>query len=284
MTNKTNDVSKPLEGLVEQAKMGDRQVLEEIVRRIQDKIYGLAIRMLYAPADAQDATQEILVKIITHLATFKGESRFETWVYSVAANHLLSMRKCRAERWEVTFNRCAHMIEEGNLDAPDESSPTGEQRLIVEETKRACVHFLLLCLNREMRLTVILGEIFGISSAEGARILGLTQAAYRQRLSRGKRRLLHFLSNYCGLVDGGNPCHCSTMASLHVRKRHIDPQNLLYALHPRQESPGQDLLHELDRMTRAAMLLRNHPDYQSPGVFLENIKRVIDSGAFKLLA
>jgi RNA polymerase sigma factor (sigma-70 family) len=284
MTNRTNRTARPLENLVEQAKAGDKQVLEEIVRRIQDKIYGLAIRMLYVPADAQDATQEILVKVITHLATFKGESSFETWVYSIAANHLLSMRKSRAERWEVTFDHCVHMIEEGGHDAADESSATGEQNLIVEETKLACVHYLLLCLKREMRLAVIMGEIFGISNAEGARILGLTQAAYRQRLSRGRRQLLHFLSNYCGLVDADNPCHCKTLASLHVKKRHIDPRNLFFAVHPRQEGPAREILQELDRMTKAAMLLRNHPDYQAPGVFVEYMKRVIDSGTLKLLS
>ncbi|MFO7739936.1 MAG: sigma-70 family RNA polymerase sigma factor, partial [Desulfatiglandaceae bacterium] len=81
------------ERLVDLAKEGGRNALEELVRTIQDRIYGLALRILFLPADAEDATQEILIKIITHLRSFKGESRFTTWCFRIAANHLLSTRK-----------------------------------------------------------------------------------------------------------------------------------------------------------------------------------------------
>lgn len=286
MPKRSNAVETTIEDLVERAKMGDKDVLEEIVRRIQDNVYGLAIRMLFIPADAEDATQEILVKVIINLGTFKGESRFETWVYSIASNHLLTTRKCRAERWQLTFDKCVHAIEEGALDNGADAFIEAEQNLIVEETKLACVHYLLLCLTRELRLAFILGEIFGVKSSEGAKILGLTPAAYRQRLSRGKKQLMEFLVKRCGLVDPKNPCHCKTLAALHVKKRHIDPKNLLFATHPcrpRRDSQAADLLKELDQMARAAMLIRNHPDYAAPGVFVESVKGLIDSGRFQLL-
>ena len=82
-----------LERLVEAAKEGDKKALEELILKIQDKIYGLALRMLYNPSDAEDASQEILLKIITHLSTFRGESAFTTWMYRVAVNHLLTLRR-----------------------------------------------------------------------------------------------------------------------------------------------------------------------------------------------
>lgn len=278
-----------IETLVEQAIMGDKNVLERIVRKIQDRIYGLAIRMLFIPADAEDATQEILVKVITRLGTFKGESRFETWVYSIASNHLLTMRKSRAESWRLTFDKCVHSIEEGTLHAGagDAVFTEAERNLIAEETRLACVHYLLMCLPREMRLAVILGEIFGVKSAEGARILGLTPSAYRQRLSRGKRQLMGFLMKHCGLVDSGNCCRCEALAEFHVKKKQIDPKNLLFVTHtchPRQDSRTDNLLQELNQMERAATLLRNHPDYAAPGVFVESIRNLIDSGRFRLLS
>ncbi|MHB8908623.1 MAG: RNA polymerase sigma factor [Syntrophales bacterium] len=287
MPTRSNGVETTLEGLVERAKMGNKDVLEEIIRRIQDRIYGLALRMLFIPADAEDATQEVLVKVITHLGTFKGESRFETWVYSIASNHLLTTRKCRAERWQLTFETCVHTIEEGVPGTADAAFPGAEQNLIVEETKLACVQYLLLCLKREVRLAVILGEIFGVKSAEGGRILGLTPAAFRQRLSRGKKQLMDFLVANCGLVDPRNPCSCRTLAALHLKKRQIDPKNLLFVTHPcwhrREEGRPEDLLKELDQISRAAMLIRTHPDYAAPGVFVESMKGMIDSGRFRLL-
>jgi DNA-directed RNA polymerase specialized sigma24 family protein len=67
-----------LETLVEQAKGGDKHALEALIRSMQDRIYGLAVRMLLHPSDAEDATQEILIKVITHLDSFHGQSAFTT--------------------------------------------------------------------------------------------------------------------------------------------------------------------------------------------------------------
>jgi len=282
---KMSTTSEPaIESLVEKAKMGNKNVLEEIVRRIQDKIYGIAIRMLFIPADAEDATQEILVKVITHLGTFKGESRFDTWVYRIASNHLLTARKYRAERWELTFDKTKHTIEEALHDHG--AFVKAERNLIIEETRLACIHFMLLCLSREQRLAVILGEVCNVDSIEGGKIMGLTPAAFRQWLSRGRKQLLHYMAKGCSLVNPANPCHCEKLAAYHVKKRHIDPQNLFFATHPcraRRKNDTGILLKELDDIERAAVIIRNHPDYAAPGIFVESMKSLIDSGRFRLL-
>ena len=286
MPKKLNIVETTMADLVERAKRGDKDALEEIIRNIQDNIYSLAIRMLFVPADAEDATQEILVKVITNLGTFKGESRFETWVYRIASNHLLTTQKCRAERWKLTFETCEQMIEIANRDEEIHPFIEAEQKVIVEETKLSCVHFMLLCLKRELRLAVILGLVFDVKGAEGAKIMGITPAAYRQRLSRGRQRVMDFLVKRCGLVDATNTCHCETLAALHVKKGHIDPENLLFVTHPcrpRRDNHAEDLLQEIDQLARAAMLIRSHPDYAAPGVFVESMKKLIDSGRFQLL-
>ena len=286
MTTKIHAVQTSIEDLVERASKGNREVLEEIVRRIQDRVYGLAIRMLYIPADAEDATQEILVKVITHLSTFKGESRFETWVYRIASNHLLTECRGRAERWRMTFDVCRQAIEESGPAGLHDPSACAEQSLICEKMKRACVHYLLLCLNRDLRLAFILGEIIGVDSAEGAHILGLTPAAYRQRVSRGKRQVLGFLARQCGLADADNPCRCATLAAYHVQKGYLDPENLRFATHacrPRCDSDTKGLVREMDQMAKAARVIRNHPDYAAPGAFVESMKRMIESNRFRLL-
>lgn len=85
------------EANAKKAQQCDQAALEELIAQIQEKVYGLALRMLWHPEDAQDATQEILLRVVTHLATFRGESTFFTWVYRIAANHLLRFRKSRLE-------------------------------------------------------------------------------------------------------------------------------------------------------------------------------------------
>ena len=72
--------------LVEKANSGDKNALELVVIEIKDLVYNLSLKMLLFPEDAKDATQEILIKIITHLSTFNHKSQFKTWVYRVATN------------------------------------------------------------------------------------------------------------------------------------------------------------------------------------------------------
>ena len=89
--------------LVEQAKNGDRAALEKLVLRHQAWIYNIAVRMVFRPQDAEEVTQEVLVKVITKLGTFEGKSKFRTWLYRIAANHVLNMKRRSAETQVTTF-------------------------------------------------------------------------------------------------------------------------------------------------------------------------------------
>src|SRR3972149_1005302 len=84
-------------GLVRAAVGGSREALDQLLRRHESAIYGLAVRMLWEPRDAEDATQEILLKIATRLSSFRGECAFATWAYRVAANHLISGGRSKPE-------------------------------------------------------------------------------------------------------------------------------------------------------------------------------------------
>jgi len=77
-----------LEIVVEKAKLGDKIALEFVINNINDLVYNLSLKMLLYPDDAKDATQEILIKVLTHLSTFNQKSTFKTWVYRVATNYL----------------------------------------------------------------------------------------------------------------------------------------------------------------------------------------------------
>lgn len=98
--------------LIEQAKEGSQQALETLIKQVQDPVYNLALRMLQLPADAEDATQDILVRVITHLSEFRQESAFATWVYRIATNYLLTTRKRRAERQNLTFQYLGALLDE----------------------------------------------------------------------------------------------------------------------------------------------------------------------------
>ena len=106
--------------LVARAHSGDRASLEELVRRHQRWIYNIAIRMLHHPQDAEDATQEILLKAVTRLSSFEDRSSFRTWLYRIAVNHLLNTKRGRVERESLTFREYGDGLDSiPDLDLPD---------------------------------------------------------------------------------------------------------------------------------------------------------------------
>jgi RNA polymerase sigma factor (sigma-70 family) len=273
------------EHLVDLAKKGRRNALEELVVRIQDRIYGLALRILFLPEDAEDATQEILIKIITHLGSFKGESRFTTWCFRVAANHLLSVRKRRAEKW-FSFEKCEKAIEEALYISSVEDFESPEDHLIVEEVKLACLQGMLICLTREVRIAFILGVVFGVTSVQGGQILDITPEAFRQRLSRGRKQIQDFMTKKCSLVNPENPCTCSKLLPYEIKTKLLDPENLRFVNHrayPRRNGTADSRLQELGELKRIAVLFRSHPDYAAPETFVESIKELLESQRDELL-
>src|SRR4051812_32969960 len=82
--------------LVTAAQSDDREALDELIRRHQPWLLHIAQRMLWNRADAEDAAQEILIKAVTKLATFQQRSSFRTWLYRIAANHLLDRSRTKS--------------------------------------------------------------------------------------------------------------------------------------------------------------------------------------------
>src|SRR5271154_2106453 len=103
----TSDVA-----LVDQAKSGDRDALEKLVLRHQAWIYNIAVRMVFHPQDAEEVTQEVLIRAITRLSTFQGDSQFRTWLYRITANHVLNMKRRSGEMQPLRFSGYADAINE----------------------------------------------------------------------------------------------------------------------------------------------------------------------------
>ena len=216
--------------LVLRAKSGDRAALEELVGRHQAWIYNIAVRMLYHPQDAEDATQEILVKALTALSSYEGRSSFRTWLYRIVVNHVLNIKRGRLEPSAMSFGCYAHGLERTpDLDLPDPGSVPVDLRLLVDEARLSCTSGMLLCLDREQRLVYILGEIFEVSDVVGAELLEISRENFRQRLARARRELHSFMNDRCGLVNPTNPCRCAKKTRGFMQAGYVDPKNLLFA-------------------------------------------------------
>jgi RNA polymerase sigma factor (sigma-70 family) len=216
--------------LVSEARAGDRDALEALIGRHQGWVYNIALRMLFHPADAEDATQEIMLKAVTSLASFEGRSGFRTWLYRIAFNHLLNIKRGRVEDPNLSFSAYGAALDDTpDHDPPDPNDAAADASLLVAEAMTACTSGMLLCLDREQRLAYILGGILAIPDSIAAEALEISPANFRQRLSRARRDLRNFMNDKCGLVNPANPCRCWKKTRGFVEAGHVDPKNMLFA-------------------------------------------------------
>ncbi len=265
--------------LVAEARCGSRDSLERLVIRIQRPVYNLALSMLWHPEDARDASQEILVRVVTHLSSFRGDSRFLTWVYRIAVNYLVSARQSRIEAQGLTFEQFGADLAEGLSDLPRGSNEWPPDRaLLLEEVKIGCMHALLTCLDRPHRLAYVLGEIFEVEGPEAARILGISTAAFRKRLSRAREAIVGFTRIHCGLVDADNPCRCIRRLPRAQAIGRIDAGRLLFGRpDSAQAFPGVlELVRRLESVQRTAALYRATPEADPGADLLERIHAAIE--------
>jgi RNA polymerase sigma factor (sigma-70 family) len=229
-----DDLGAELDRLARRAAEGDRGALSELVREIQHPMYRLALRFLGNPDDAQDACQEILIRIVTRLGTFEGRSKFSTWTYTVAVRSLLRTRRRLYESAVQGAEQYAAALDAGMGDI-DPTLEEAEYRLLSEEVRISCTYGMLLCLPRGQRAAYLLADVMGLTDGEGADILDCSREAFRQRVSRARRTLRFVIDNRCGLVDPANPCRCGRQIASGEAAGLLDRTRLPLARHPRQE-------------------------------------------------
>jgi RNA polymerase sigma factor (sigma-70 family) len=195
-----------LEHLTRRALDGDHESLDRLVRELQGDIYGLALRMLWNREDAEDATQEILVRTVTRLAQFDFRSGIKTWVYRIAVNYILDVKKSPVERMNLNFEQFAEDLAAGLSSA---GPADAEQSLLTEEVKIGCTLGMLQCLDRPHRLAYVFGEIFELPGPEAAEVLEISPALFRKRLQHARAAIVSFTQTHCGLVSDMAACACN---------------------------------------------------------------------------
>ena len=211
--------------LIDKATAGDKRSLETVILSVQDLVFNLSLRMLGSFPDAEDATQDILLKVITHLSSFKKDSAFSTWVFRIASNHLQTYKKHMFAKFPLSFEFYGDDIVNGKIDDVPDLTQDVERSVLAEELKMSCTNVMLQCLDPESRCIFILGTMFRVDSQIAGDILGITPEAYRQRLSRVRKKMAEFLSDYCGEYGAG-ACRCAKRVDYAIQNHRLQPDHL----------------------------------------------------------
>jgi RNA polymerase sigma factor (sigma-70 family) len=192
------------EALATAASAGDTAALAELCARLETPVFRLCLRLLGNPAEAEDAAQDVMVKVITHLSTFEGASALRTWVHRIAVRHVWGRTPDNTVD-EATFDA---LLEKGLAYGASQPAPTPEESQLAREVCLSCTQGMLHTLNRDERLALVLVELLGLDGHEAADVAECSAAAFRQRLSRARLKLGAFLQRSCGVVQPKAACRC----------------------------------------------------------------------------
>jgi len=247
------------------ARQGSRVALDALVRALQGPVFNLALRMLANRPDAEDATQDVLIKVVTHLGDLRDGEAAGTWAVRIASRHLVHTRKRGpVETQRLTFRAFAADLADGLEQLPDETMKEPETQVLIEEVKIGCTLALLTCLSRPLRAAYILGEILELSDAEAAHALEIGQAAFRQRLRRARALVTGFVQARCGIVSPAATCRCERRVAQALRLGRAEKNRPSLAAQDRSAPSVAQVRASIARLERgraAASLMRSNPEF-----------------------
>jgi RNA polymerase sigma factor (sigma-70 family) len=267
---------------VRSAAAGGKTAARHVLEAISDDVFELSLRMLGHPADAEDAAQEILVIVLTHLSSFRGESAFRTWVWRIAANHLKRVRRGRRE--VITFETLDERLRSGLREHPADR-PDPEATALSAELRLRCTEAMILSLDRDLRIAHVLGDIFGLPGEVCAEILEIDAAAFRKRVSRARQRLQEFMGGWCGVYDRGNPCRCAGQVDAAIDRGLLAPEDL-YLTKARRRPSKDDLARaaeEVGQLAHLVEVLRGPSRFAAPEGMVQGLRDLIASHRLELL-
>jgi RNA polymerase sigma factor (sigma-70 family) len=252
--------------LIQKSLQGDKRSLGKLINSVQSLVFNLSLRFLWDRMDAEDATQEILVKLITNLSKYDGRSKFSTWAYRVATNYLINQKQTKIETVLTSFDIYADDLK--TFKAPIEYN-LPDKDLLEKEMKVSCTLAMLQCLNREQRLAFILGSILKLNSKVGSEIAGTTPDNFRKRLEQSRKILSRFLNSNCGVYNPSNNCRCNKRINTALVCGRMEKTSLNFA------DKIESYNNEMEELCSLSGIYQNHGTFRNTSDFMEHIDEII---------
>ncbi len=174
-----------IERLVAAAREGDREAFDELVRRTYVDTYTLAIRLTANEEDARDVVQEAYLRAWKGIGRFRGDSKFSTWLYRITANSAYTLVQKRRRRRTEPIESADEPVELAPEAQPEAAA---ESAVVMEQLSDAVAQ-----LPPKLRSIVVLKDVYGLSHEAIAEELGISVAAAKVRLHRGRKKLRDIL-------------------------------------------------------------------------------------------
>jgi RNA polymerase sigma-70 factor, ECF subfamily len=189
------------EDLAQRALAGEATAFEALVSRYEKRVYSLARRLTRSPADAEDVLQETFVRVYRKLGSFRGEARLSTWIFRVATNCALMARRRSRRQPAESLEAYLPAFERGgrHVRGGDHGRAARAEELLDRRRLTGALRNALTRLPDRYRTPLVLRDLEDLPTREVASVLGLTEAAVRQRVHRGRLMMRGYLSHLVGV-------------------------------------------------------------------------------------
>jgi len=177
------EVGAEEDALIRRVQAGDPEAFDGLVRRYLNRVFSVAYRVLWNRADAEDVVQESFLSALDHIGSFELGHPFGPWLYRIALNRALSLRKSRGRYWTDTIPEQVASFEISPLLAA------------VEADMLAQLQVALASLPERQRVSFELHELDGFSVEEVARMFGVTSGTVRWHIHQARHRLRQILQS-----------------------------------------------------------------------------------------
>lgn len=187
--------------LLELARSGDRNALETLLLRYQDKIYGYGMRMCGHAADAEDVAQDTLVAAARAIGDFRGEGAFASWLYQIARS--FCVKKRRRSKFAPAHEESLQQNPERFQNLPDSSG--GPDEHLRRRELVAALNQAIAALPNHFREVFLLRDVEGLSTEDTAKVLGLRVATVKTRLHRARLAIRNALAPLLDTTHAATP-------------------------------------------------------------------------------
>ncbi|WML33489.1 RNA polymerase sigma factor [Clostridium sp. OS1-26] len=247
----------------------------EVFREYNRYIYSYAYKLTNHKESAEDLTQETFLKAYKEISQLRDKDSIRFWLRRICFNtHLMNLRKLK-KLAEIPYGEMLELQQLGNLINIDNSIPSIEDEIIVEETikkiQNGCFLTMVHRLSENQRIVFSLVDMFGLSTEEVSKIINLTESATKALLYRARVKLDKFFGENCSLVDVKNPCSCKAWNEF-TNHREKMKKNFLESKNDRKGNLTCSLeIIDSDIEKKLRYLYANMPDHKPSNEWYEDV-------------
>ncbi|MFY9610680.1 MAG: RNA polymerase sigma factor [Blastocatellia bacterium] len=208
--------------LVDRALSGDERAFTDLVEPLRRPLFAYVYRMVTHRADAEDLMQEVLVRVLESLRTYRAQASFKTWVFGIATHACLDHLRLK-KRWRVEAQLEGEREHDANPEQVEALRSLVSQADFVYEV-REHIAFCFACIGRtldpEEQAAIMLKEVIGFTAQEAAAVLGVSEPIFRHRLSSARSKMIGSFDGLCQLINKSGACWQCTGLHEHVPEGH----------------------------------------------------------------